>query len=285
MTPLRQRMIEDMQVRNLSPGTIGVYVAQVAAFAKHFGTSPDQLGPDDIRAYQLYLINERQVSSSTLKTAVCALRFLYRVTLGKDWAVRMIPFPKQGRTLPVVLSPSEVLQLLEAVSDLKMCAFLMTAYAAGLRTAEVAALRVTDIDSKRMLIRVEQGKGRKDRYVMLSPTLLEFLRAYWRQTRPTSWLFPGKSPNQPVCTRSVLRACRRAGVKAGLTKPVSVRVLRHSFATHLLEAGANVRVIQALLGHRSLNTTARYTHVSGEALRAVSSPLDLLASTGNARRL
>ena len=284
MTPLRQRMIEDMQVRNLSPGTIGVYVAQVAAFAKHFGKSPDQLGPDDIRAYQLYLINERRVSASTLKTAVCALRFLYRVTLGKDWAVTMIPFPKQGRTLPVVLSPSEVLQLLEAVPNIKIRAFLMTAYAAGLRTAEVAALRVTDIDSKRMLIRVEQGKGRKDRYVMLSPTLLEVLREYWRQTRPTWWLFPGESPNQPLCTRGVRRACHRAAVKAGITKPVSVRVLRHSFATHLLEAGANVRIIQALLGHRSLNTTARYTHVSAEALRSVSSPLDLLASSGDPRR-
>jgi site-specific recombinase XerD len=154
-------MIEDMKVRNLSAGTIEVYVAQVAAFAAHFGKSPEDLGPDEVRAYQLHLVNERQLSASTLNTAVSALRFLYRVTLGKDWAVRMIPLPKQGRKLPVVLSPSEVVQLLEAISNLTHRAVLMTAYAAGLRTSEVVALRVTDIDSKRMLIRVEQGKGRK----------------------------------------------------------------------------------------------------------------------------
>ncbi len=276
-TPLRQRMTEDLRVRNRSARTIKTYLGQVAKFAQHFKKSPELLGPEEIRQYQVYLVHERRVSWSHFNQAVCALRFLYHHTLGREWAITHIPFPRQPKKLPVVLSQSEVQRFLRGVRKLKYRAILMTAYAAGLRLSEVTHLQVSDIDSQRMTIRVRQGKGQKDRYVMLSPTLLELLRVYWRVERPRTWLFPGRTPEVPISVTSVQRVCHRAGVDAGLSKRVTVRMLRHCFATHLLEAGTNVRVIQTLLGHRSLSTTQRYTHVSTGIVRATPSPLELLA--------
>lgn len=279
MTPLRQRMIEDMRVRNLSPNTQQLYMDRVAKFAQYFGKSPELLGPEDIRTYQVYLINQKRASSSMLQQTVCALRFLYRNTLGKEWTLQYIPFPKQEKKLPVVLSQDEISRFFESLPNLKHRAFLMTAYATGLRVSEVASLRVADIDSQRMMIRIEQGKGWKDRYVMLSPNLLEVLRAYWKVARPKDWLFPGRPPIRPITRECIHQVCVKAAAAAGLTKRVSVRALRHAFATHLLESGANIRVIQILLGHRSLRTTARYTHVSAATICSTCSPLDLLPKT------
>jgi integrase/recombinase XerD len=284
MTTLRQRMIDDLKVRNRSSRTIKTYVAQVANFARHFGKSPELLGSEEIRQYQVYLVEQRRVSWSYFNQAVCALRFLSRHTLGRDELVAHIPFPRQPRKLPVVLSQAEVIRLFDAVRSLKQRAILMTAYATGLRLAEVTHLQVSDIDSERMVLRVRQGKGQKDRYVMLSPTLLELLRLYWRVERPISWLFPSKSKEQPINHSVVQRACHQAGLDAGLTKSATVRSLRHSFATHLLEAGTNIRIIQTLLGHSSVSTTQRYTYVSNKTVRATESPLELLAYPVNPDR-
>lgn len=278
-TALRQQMIDDMRVRNFSPHTQKTYVDHVARFANHFGKSPDLLGPKEIRTYQVYLINHKKASWSVLQQSVSALRFLYRVTLGKDWIIPHIPGPKKPRILPVVLSPDEVSCFFENISNLKHRTILMTAYAAGLRVSEVTSLRVCDIDSQRMLIRIEQGKGRKDRYVMLSQNLLDLLRAYYRVARPVGLLFPGRYPDRPITREAVYQACLKATKAARLKKKVTVRALRHCFATHLLEAGANIRVIQTLLGHRSLSTTARYTYVATNTLRSTASPLDLLTKT------
>jgi integrase/recombinase XerD len=283
MTPLRQRMIEDMRLRNFAPRTIHVYVERVAAFAKHFGKSPDRLGPADVRAYLLYLVNQKHASWSYYNQALAALRLLYRVTLGKPWVLHGIVCPKQPKKLPVVLSPAEIAQFFEAIPNLKHRAILMTAYAAGLRVSEVVSLRVDDIDSQRMVIRIRQAKGRKDRYVMLSPRLLEILRQYWKAARPGRHLFPGQDPERPLHTGTVQRVCRDARRAAGLGKHVTVHTLRHSFATHLLEAGTNIRTIQILLGHKSLRTTAVYTHVSAATLEATQSPLDRLASPEEGR--
>jgi len=270
-------MIEDLKVRNRSARTIQSYTAHVANFARHFGKSPELLGPEEIRQYQVYLVDERHVSWSHFNQAVCALRFFYRHTLGRDWAVAHIPFPRQPKKLPVVLSQAEVIRLFEAIRSLKLRAMLMTAYAAGLRLSEVTHLQVSDIDSERMVIRVRQGKGQKDRYVMLSEKLLEVLRLYWRLERPTTWLFPSKSKQQPVNHSVVQRACHQAGLDAGLSKQATVRSLRHSFATHLLEAGANIRIIQTLLGHSNVSTTQVYTNVSTRTVRATESPFEHLA--------
>jgi integrase/recombinase XerD len=276
MTPLRRRMIEDMQLRNFSPHTIRTYLERVTSLAKHFGRSPDRIGKDDLRAYLVHLVQHEHVSWSYYNQALCAIRFLYRVTLGMDWLIQGIPFAKHQQTLPVVLSLQEVARFFQAVPGLKYRTLLMTAYAAGLRVSEVVALRAEDIDSRRMVIRVRQGKGRKDRYVMLSPQLLTVLRQYWKAARPKPWLFPGPDPEQPIHARSVHRACRQACREAGLSKHVSVHVLRHSFATHLLEAGTDLRTIQVLLGHRSIRTTALYTHVAAATLQATQSPFDRL---------
>lgn len=276
MTPLRQRMIEDMRLRNYAPLTIKVYVERVAAFAKHFAKSPERLGAADVRAYLLFLVQEKRASWSYYDQALAALRFLYGTTLGKKWVLDDLASPRKQRKLPVVLSPDEVAQFFEAIDSLKHRAILMTAYAAGLRVSEVVSLRVDDIDSRRMVIRIRQAKGRKDRYVMLSPRLLAILREYWKAARPTQFLFPGNVPDRPITPRTVQKACRGAQEAAGLGKRVRVHTLRHSFATHLLEAGTNIRIIQILLGHRSLRTTAVYTHVSTAALEATQSPLDRL---------
>jgi site-specific recombinase XerD len=284
MTPLRRRMIEDMRLKNLSPRTIEAYTSRVATFARHFGRSPQDLGRDDVRAYLLYLVQKKKVSWSVYNQTLAALRFLYEVTLGRKDALERIPFPKQPKRLPVVLSLDEVARFFSAVAGIRHRAILMTAYAAGLRLSEVTGLRVEDIDSKRMVIRVRQAKGRKDRYVMLSPRLLTLLREYWKAARPTDWLFPGDVPGQPISGKAVYMVCVQAARTAGLGKHVTVHTLRHSFATHLLEAGTDLRTIQVLLGHRKLETTAVYTHVSPATVQATSSPLDRLGPLPGERR-
>jgi integrase/recombinase XerD len=283
MTPLRQRMIEDMRIRNYSPKTITEYVGQVATFARHFGKSPDQLGPAHIRSFQLYLIDERRVSWSTFNIAVCALRFFYRVSLKRNWIIEHLPYGKRPKTLPTVLSKEEVLRLFAAEPNLDYRVLLMTAYSAGLRRAELVRLRVEDIDRQRMVICVRQGKGRKDRYVPLSRTLLDALGDSARLGQPKDWLFPGRRPGQYLSPRTAACICTRAATAAGLSKHVSLHTLRHSFATHLLEAGIDVRRIQVLLGHAKLHTTAIYTHVSQDRIRATPSPLDLLVTDGPAK--
>jgi integrase/recombinase XerD len=276
MTPLRKQMIEDMEIRNLSPRTQREYIYDVARFARHFGTSPDMLGPDEIRSYQGYLLHQRKVSWSFYNQCICALRFLYQVTIGKDWLIKHLPFPRREKILPEILSIKEVVRFFGAVKDIKYRALLMTAYAAGLRVSEVVSLRIEDIDSTRMMIRVRQGKGRKDRYVMLSHKLLTLLRAYWKEKHPQEWLFPGRGANRHISTKMVQCACERARKASRLRKKVTPKMLRHSFATHLLESGTDLRTIQILMGHRSLQTTAHYIHVSSATICATVSPLDLL---------
>jgi integrase/recombinase XerD len=283
MTPLRQRMIEDMTLRNFTPRTIQASVAQVAAFANRFGTSPEHFDADEIRAYLLSLLQRKQVSWSSYNQALCALRFVSGVTLGKDWVLERFVGPKQEKKLPVVLSPGEVSQFFRAVRSPKHRALLMTASAAGLRVSEVVALRIDDIDSRRMVLRVRRGKGRKERSVMLSPRPLEVLRDYWRQERPSPYLFPGLTPGRPIGIRTAQEACRQARRASGVGKPVTVPTSRHSFATHLMEAGTNLRTIQVLLGHRHLSTTTIYTHVSAAVLAATSRPLDRLETATEGR--
>lgn len=277
MTPLRQRMLEDMRLRNLSVRTQETYISQVARFAKHFGKSPEVLGTEEIRQYQLYLINQ-EVSWSVFNQTLCALRFLYRHTLKVEHWIEEIAFPKLPKRLPVVLSPAEVAEVLENVTDYKKRVAVTTIYAGGLRLREAIHLRKNDIDSGRMTIRIEQGKGMKDRYVMLSPKLLELLREYCRGVRPKGeWLFPSsRDAQKPLHEQALQRAFTKTVNRLGWKKQVSIRTLRHCFATHLLEAGYDVRTIQVLLGHRQLSTTMRYTHVSTHRIRTTVSPLDLL---------
>jgi site-specific recombinase XerD len=276
MTPLRQRLIEDLQLRNRSPRTIECYVHHVAEFARHFHASPDQLGPEHIRAYQVYLAQEKRASWSVFNQAACALRFFYNVTLGRNYPREYVPFGKRPKKLPVVLSREELARLFACVKHPKHRILLRTAYAAGLRLSEVVHLQVGHTDSARMLLHVVQGKGAKDRLVPLSPQLLLELREYWKVCRPRTWLFPGNPPDRPLHGASVQRALHRAALQAGLTKPISPHTLRHSFATHLMEAGVDLFTIQKLLGHRQLSTTAIYTHVSQQRLLTISSALDLL---------
>jgi integrase/recombinase XerD len=277
MTVLRQRMTEDMQLRNLALNTQLSYLQQVSCFARHFGKSPAELGENEIRAYQVYLTNEKKLSASSIHTAVAALRFLYKVTLKRDWTVEAIlPFPKKPQKLPVVFSPEEVQRFLASVESIKHRAILTTCYGAGLRISEAVRLKPAAIDSQRMVIRVEQGKGQKDRYVMLSTTLLDMLRSYWRAVRPEEWLFPGDRPDEPITRKAVGDACRKAHLRSGLSKPVTPHSLRHAFAVHLLEAGTDVRTIQLLLGHRSLATTARYLRIATSKVCGTASPLELL---------
>jgi integrase/recombinase XerD len=281
MTPLRQRMLEDMQIRNLSPHTQRAYLESVARFARHFGQSPAALGPEEIRTYQVYLIRERKLAPSSLGIAVCALRFLYKVSLKKPWSFDdLIPAPKKSRPLPVVLSQDEVVGFLAGVKAPLHRAILTTCYATGLRISEALHLRPTDIDSRRMVIRIEQGKGQRDRYVMLSPKLLEILREWWRLRQPRLWLFPGHRSDRPIGRGAVEHAAQGARRRARLAKPITPHSLRHAFAVHLLEAGVDVRTIQLLLGHRSLATTARYLCLATTKVCATTSPLDLLPCPG-----
>ena len=278
MTPLRQRMTEDLQVRNLARNTQTSYLQQVSLFARHFNKSPELLGPEDIRTYQVYLTNEKKLAPGSIIIAVSALRFLYKVSLHKNWSFQdLIPAPKQPQKLPVVLSPEEVLQFLGCLGNTKHRAILTTCYAAGLRISEAVHLRPTDIDRQRMVIRVEQGKGQKDRYVMLSPKLLETLRTYWRAVRPQGgWLFEGDVSGKPITRNAVELACRKARRLSRIRKPITPHSMRHGFAVHLLESGTDLRTIQLLLGHRSLATTARYLRIATSKVCSTSSPLDLL---------
>jgi integrase/recombinase XerD len=263
MIPLRQRMTEDMQVRNLALNKQMSYVQQVSLFARHFNKSPEALGPEEIRAYQVYLTNEKKLAPSSILIAVAALRFLYKVSLKKDWTFAdVIPAPRKPQTLPVVLSPEEVLQFLDCVCGTKHRVILTTCYAAGLRISEAVCLTAPDIDSARMVLRVDQGKGQKDRYVMLSPKLLEVLRDWWRVEKPKQWLFPGDIPGQHISTDAVEHACQKARRRCPIPKATTPHSLRHAFAVHLLESGTDVRTIQLLLGHRSLATTARYLRIA-----------------------
>jgi site-specific recombinase XerD len=269
-------MIEDMTIRNLSPATQQSYIHAVSKFSRYFGRSPEKLTLEDVRAYQVHLAS-MAVSWGSLNQAVCALRFFYGVTLGQATVPERIPYAREPCKLPVVLSADEIVRFLEAVSSLKSRVALTTAYAAGLRVSEVVALKLRDIDSDRRVIRIENGKGGKERYVMLSAPLLGILRSYWRLARPSLYLFPGRTEDKPIEQTVLHAACRSAAAAAGLDKRVSVHVLRHSFATHLLENGADIRVIQVLLGHENLSTTARYTRVSTGLIAATASPLDRLS--------
>ena len=277
ISPLRRRMIEDMTIRQFGEKTRRDYIRQVREFTAFLGCSPDQAEPEDLRRYQLHLAS-LGASYARMNQAGTALRFFFHVTLGRPgFGDRMARIPSPER-LPVVLSPEGVARLLAHAPGLKYRAALSIAYGCGLRVSEIVNLKVTDIDSARMLIRVEQGKGRKDRFAMLSPELLDLLREWWRVKRSRGWLFPGQQPVQPITARQLNRACHAAAQAAKLDKRISMHTLRHSFATHLLEHHTDIRVIQVLLGHRKLDSTALYTRVALKTIREVPSPLALLAS-------
>ena len=275
LTPLRQRMLEDMKLRNMAKGTRRSYVHSVAGFSAFHGRSPDELTPEDVRDYQLHLV-ARGLNAASICPIMSALRFLYAVTLDRKEDAARIPLPRKADPLPAILSREEVARLLAAVPDPRMRALLTTVYAAGLRVSEAVALQVTDIDSTRMTIHIRAGKGQRDRYVMLAPQLLAILRAHWRRTRSRPWLFPGPDPSRPITTRTVRRVCRLAVEAAGLDKSVTVHTLRRCFATHLLEQGVDIRVIQGLLGHRQIASTTRYARVALSTIGRVRSPLELL---------
>ena len=275
ISPLRRRMIEDMTVRNFVEKTQHDYVRSIKNLTKFLGRSPDTATPEDLRRYQLHLTGTG-VRPPTINGTVTALRFFFTVTLDQADTVKPLTFVAEPRKIPVVLDPEEVARFLEAAPGPKYKAAFAAAYGAGLRVSEVASLKVSDIDSKRMLLRVEQGKGRKDRHAMLSPQLLELLRDWYRIARPRLWLFPSRDPLQPLTTRQLNRAVHAAAHMAEITKRVTPHTLRHSFATHLLEQNIDIRVIQVLLGHAKLDTTALYTRVATNTIRAVMSPLDRL---------
>jgi integrase/recombinase XerD len=275
ISPLRRRMIEDMMVRNLSPATQRSYLHAVTKFSRYFGRSPDRLGLEDVRAFQVHLVSSG-LSWPALNQTVCALRFFFGITLGFGTIPERIPYARTPAKLPAILNGEEIVRFLEAVPGLKARTALTTAYAAGLRASEAVHLKLGDIDGERGIIRVEHGKGGKDRNVMLSAQLLAILRAYWRLARPAVWFFPGRDETKPIDVQVLHSACRSALAVAGIDKRVTVHTLRHSFATHLLENGTDIRIIQVLLGHNNLSTTARYTKVSNTLIRSTISPLDRL---------
>jgi integrase/recombinase XerD len=280
VTRLRQRMLEELQRRNYSQSTIDAYIFAVREFAEHFGRSPEQMGAEELRQYQLYLRNEKKLAPATLKGRTSALRFLYRKTLKRNDLALFddLPFPKEPHKLPAVLSPEEVTQLIEAAKNLRHRTLLMLLYGTGLRRAEAARLKVSDIDSQRMVIHIRQGKGSRDRDVPLTPKLLEALRQYWRSEKPRIYLFPCPygSPEQPITGKAVWHAFQAAVRRAGIRKKIGPHTLRHSFATHLLEAGTDLRTIQLLLGHQRLEDTTVYLHLSRSHLHAAINPLDRL---------
>ena len=281
MTHLRKMMLEELQRRNYSEITTNKYLRYVTGFARHFGKSPDQLGPNELRSYQAYLLQERKVTPGTAVNCVAALRFFFIKTLRRHQFREFLPYPKDRRRLPTVLSREEVARLINAAGTLFRRTLLMTLYGTGMRRSELAHLKVGDIDSQRMIIRVVAGKGGKDRDLPLSPALLEALREYWRWRKPKLYLFPtrtlGRRLDQPISDKTVWIACSEAARRAGITKRVTPHTLRHSWATHLLEAGTDLRTIQVLLGHGDLETTAQYLHLSQRHLQTVTNPLDNLA--------
>jgi integrase/recombinase XerD len=281
VTHLRKMMLEELQRRNYAETTIGCYVRTVEEFSRHFHCAPDRLGPRQIREYQAELFQKRKLSPNTVAQRLAALRFFYSKTLKKAWSIEETPYPRKAVHLPTVLSQEEVARLIDAALTPFHRILLMTLYGTGVRRAELAHLKVTDIDSQRMVIHVQAGKGRKDRDVLLSPKLLDELRRHWHRLRPkpSVWLFPGnrnQSGDQPIDTETVWHACQKAAQRAGLQKKVHPHTLRHCFATHLLEAGADLRTIQILLGHRDLKETTIYLHLSQRHLHATASPLDSL---------
>ena len=287
MTRLRQMMLEELQRRHYSPGTIRCYLRAVADFARYFHRSPDQLRPQHIREYQAYLFRERKLDPSTVTQKLAALRFLFIKTLRKPWSVAETPYPKRVRRLPLVLSQEEVAQLINSARNPFDQVLLMTLYATGARCAEVARLQVGDIDSSRMVVHIRGGKGREDRDVMLSPILLAALREHWSRFKPKVWLFPDNrwhSAPQPIGTKALWQACHYAAQRAGLKKGAHPHTLRHCFATHLLEAGADLRTIQMLLGHHDLEETTVYLHLSHRHLSATASPLDALALAATGKK-
>jgi len=280
MTRLRTMMLEELQRRNFAPGTTRCYLASVADFARYFHRPPDRLRPEPVREYQAYLFRERKLDASTVTQKLAALRFFFIQTLRKPWSVADTPYPKLVRRLPTVLSQEEVAQLINAAPNPFYRILLMTLYATGARRAEVARLQVCDIDSQRMVVHIRGGKGRQDRDVMLSVALLQALREHWIRLKPKVWLFPGgrwHTAAQPIGTETLWQACYFAAQRAGLKKSVHPHTLRHCFATHLLEAGADLRTIQILLGHHDLKETTQYLHLSTRHLNATASPLDALS--------
>jgi integrase/recombinase XerD len=281
MTRLRKMMLEELQRRNYSTITTRNYLRVVADFAKYFGKSPDKLGPNELRTYQAYLLQDRKLTPGTVVNWVAALRFFFVKTLKRHQFRDFLPYPQDRRRLPTVLSQEEVSRLINAAGTLFRRTLLMTLYGTGMRRAELAHLKVSDIDSQRMIIRVVAGKGGKDRDLPLSPVLLEILREYWRWRKPKLYLFPtrtcSRSLDQPISDKTVWIACSEAARRAGISKRVTPHTLRHSWATHLLEAGTDLRTIQVLLGHGDLETTAQYLHLSQRHLQAVTNPLDSLS--------
>lgn len=276
MTPLRRRMIEDMQLRNFSPNTQEAYVRAAADFARHFNKSPEHLTAEHAREYLLHLIQVRKASVSLYNINRCALQFLYQITLGRNERFDRLPCARERRRLPVVLSQEELQRFFSVIRNIKHKALFMTAYGTGLRVSELVGLRVEDIDSSRMLIRVRSGKGQKDRYAKLSAHLLEVLREYYRLRRPKTWLFPGSDPNRPMKRSVVNIVANQLTAKAKINKRVSPHTFRHSYATHMLDAGADLRTIQVLLGHLNIKSTTIYMHVSQAKIDAAPSPLDLM---------
>lgn len=275
MKTLKQRMREDLQLRGLSPRTQRAYLFQVTRFAQYYKKLPDKLGEHEVKEYLLYLLNEQHVSYATLAQTYSGLRFIYEVTLKRPWEVKRIPYPKTPRRLPVVLDKKEIHDLFAATTNLKHLAILTMIYSAGLRLNEVVHLRREDIDRSRMTVRVRQGKGKVDRYTLLSKTALATLDDYLRYYKPVEWLFPGVSCEKPLSPTSIQKMFQTARDRAGIIKPASVHTLRHSFATHLIEAGCGLHHVQMLLGHKSPTTTTTYLHVSRKNLVAVVSPLDM----------
>jgi len=290
VTPLRKMMLEELQRRNYSEITTRKYLRVVSEFAKYFGKSPDKLGPNELRTYQAYLLKERKLTPGSVINQVAALRFFFVKTLRRHQFREFLPYPRDQRRLPTVLSREEVARLINAAGTLFRRTLLMTLYATGMRRSELACLKVSDIDSQRMILRVVEGKGGKDRDLPLSPALLETLREYWRWRMPKTYLFPSRDPRrgseQPISDKTVWIACSEAARCAGIRKRVTPHTLRHSWATHLLEAGTDLRTIQVLLGHGDLETTAKYLHLSQRHLQTVTNPLDglVLSSTANISR-
>ena len=277
MGKLHDRMQEDLLLKAYSPHTQRAYLACARQFARHYLRSPEEMGEQEVRGFLLHLARERKASPATLSMYVNALKFLYNVTLKRPEAVQGLAYPKRPKTLPVILSPEDVLRVLAAIRSVKYKAIIATAYAAGLRISEVCALRVSDIDSQHRRLHIRAGKGKKDRYVMLGESLLALLRQYYQAARPQGvYLFPGQKPQRPISTTAVSLVLRKVVRQTGLSKKVTMHTLRHCFATHLLEAGTDIRILQVLLGHSSIRTTLRYTHITDRLVQKLVSPLDMI---------
>jgi integrase/recombinase XerD len=277
MGKLHDQMKEDLLLKAYSPNTMRNYLRCARHFASHYMRSPEEMGEKEIRGFLLHLVGDRKASPATQDMYVNALKFLYNITLKRPEAVKDIPHPKRPKTLPVILSPEEVLRVFAAIRSVKHKAIIATAYAAGLRISEVCGLRIADIDSQRMRIHVRSGKGKKDRYVMLGESLLPLLRQYYQKARPKGeYLFPGYKPHRPICTTAVSLVLRKVIRETGLTKKVTMHTLRHCFATHLMETGTDIRILQVLLGHSSIRTTLRYTHITDRLVQKLVSPLDMI---------